>query len=161
MSSFQTETNRKKIGGKNRPILTLQYYVSFSDTSQNKYISSTCVRHRKELKDDMRWSPFTGGLWIAKLQADHAWRNITHANEIKWNEMNERSELKWWNEICGRRNRRNLEKNLPRFHFVHHETLMEWPRCKFENPAVRCRHLTACATELHSLHNINEKLYIY
>ena len=43
-------------------------------------------------------------------------------------------------------NGRNPEKNLPRPHFVHHETHMEGPRCELGTSAVRGEHLTACAT---------------
>ena len=43
-------------------------------------------------------------------------------------------------------NRRNPVKNLPRPHFVHHETRMEGPRRELGTPAVRGERLTACAT---------------
>ena len=33
-------------------------------------------------------------------------------------------------------NGRNPEKNLPRPHFIHHETHMEWPRRELGTPAV-------------------------
>ena len=43
-------------------------------------------------------------------------------------------------------NGRNPVKNLPRPHFVHHETHMEGPRCELGTPAVGGERLTACAT---------------
>ena len=33
--------------------------------------------------------PFIEGLWIARVPADHAWRAITGADGLKWNEINE------------------------------------------------------------------------
>ena len=52
-------------------------------------------------------------------------------------------------------NGRNPEKNLRRPHFVHHETHMEWPRCKLGIPAVGGECLTAYATR--PLQGINVK----
>ena len=49
-------------------------------------------------------------------------------------------------------NRRNPEKNLPRPHFVHHETHMEGPRRELGTPAVGGERLTACATRPPGLH---------
>ena len=43
-------------------------------------------------------------------------------------------------------NGRNPVKNLPRPHFVHHETHMEGPRRELGTPAVGGERLTACAT---------------
>ena len=48
-------------------------------------------------------------------------------------------------------NGRNPVKNLPRPHFVHHETHMEGPRRKLGTPAVGGERLTACATRPHIL----------
>ena len=62
--------------------------------------------------------------------------------------MDEMSVEKWWNEICGGENGRNPVKNLPRPHFVHHETHMEGLRCELRTSAVGGEHLTACATRL-------------
>ena len=65
---------------------------------------------------------------------------------MKQNEMDEMSMEKWWNEICGRGKQEKPEKNLPRPHFVHHETHMEGPRRELGTPAVGGERLTACAT---------------
>ena len=46
---------------------------------------------RAGLKDQMRWSLYVKGLWIAMMPADHAWRTITGVDEMKWSEMNEMS----------------------------------------------------------------------
>ena len=43
-------------------------------------------------------------------------------------------------------NGRNPVKNLPRPHFVHHETHMEGSRRELGTPAVGGEHLTTCAT---------------
>ena len=65
----------------------------------------------------------------------------------------------WWSETkCMRwvwrnggikfmvgENGRNPEKNLPRPHFVPHETHMEWPKRELRTPAVGGERLTACA----------------
>ena len=48
----------------------------------------------------MRWSPSIIGPWVARVLADHAWCTITRG--MKWNEMDEMSVEKWWNEVCGR-----------------------------------------------------------
>ena len=93
----------------------------------------------------MRWSPYIAGQWIARVPADHAWRTITRADEIKRND--EMSMEKWWNEICGRGNERNPAKNLPKPRFVHHETHMEWPRRELGTPAVGGERLTALRHE--------------
>ena len=49
----------------------------------------------------MRWSPYIEGQWIARVPADQAW-NITGADKMKWNEMDDVSVEKGWNEIYGR-----------------------------------------------------------
>ena len=54
---------------------------------------------------------------------------------------------KGWNEICGRENGRNPEKNLPRHRFVHHETHMGRPKLEFGTSVVGGERLNAYATE--------------
>ena len=78
--------------------------------------------------------------------ANYAYCTITGTDEINWNEMNDMSVEKWWNDICGRGKREKPEKTLPRPRFVHHETHIEWPRRELGTPAVRGKRLTACAT---------------
>ena len=59
--------------------------------------------------DEMRWSPFIECLWIARVPADHTWRSITGAYEMK--QMNEMGVEKLWNELCERGKREKpLEK---------------------------------------------------
>ena len=57
----------------------------------------------------------------------------------------------WWTDngikFVAEENGRNPMKNLPRLHFIHHETHMEWPRCKLRNTVVGGEHLTACTME--------------
>ena len=109
-------------------------------------ISSTRVRYKGWSFDEMRWCHFIEDLRIAKLSADHACRTITEADEIKWNEMNEMSVEKWWNEICGRGKRRNRDNSLPSLRLVHHVTHMEWSRSELGITAVVGeRRLTACS----------------
>ena len=109
------------------------------------YLSSTRVQHKVGSRDEMRWSPYFIGPWVARVPADHAWRTITRADETKW--------MRWvWKNggmkfVVGE-NGRNPVKNLPRPRFVHHETHMEGPRCKLGTPAVGGERLTACATRL-------------
>ena len=55
---------------------------------------------------------------------------------MKWNEMDEMSVEKWWNEVYGRGKREKPRENLPRSRFVHHETHMEGPRRELGTPAV-------------------------
>ena len=43
-------------------------------------------------------------LKISKDSGNPACRTIIEAVEMKWNEINEMSVEKWWNEICGRGN---------------------------------------------------------
>ena len=91
----------------------------------------------------MRWSPDIVGQWIARVPADHAWRTITRADEMKL--------MRWvWRSggmkfVVGE-NGINPEKNLPRPCFVHHEPHMEWPRRELGTPEVGGERLTACAT---------------
>ena len=47
----------------------------------------------------MRWSPHSIGPWVARVPADHAC--APSQGRMKWNEMDEMSVEKWWNEICG------------------------------------------------------------
>ena len=74
--------------------------------------SPTRVCYRSGSRNEMRWSPFIEGLWIAKMQADHTLRTITCADEIKLNEMNEMSVVKRWNEIWGR-GKRKKKQGIP------------------------------------------------
>ena len=108
------------------------------------WISST-TQGRVEGWDSMKplhWRP------VNIKDADHACRIIIVADEMKWNEMNEMSMGKWWNEIRGRENGRNPEKKLTRSRFVHHETYMEWSRRKLGTLAAGGERLTGCATGL-------------
>ena len=106
----------------------------------NINIRNSCpTQGRVEGWDAMK--PHIIGRRVARVPADHAWRTITSADEMKRN---------GWDE-CGMKsvigeNRRNPEKNLPRPRFVHHETHMEWPRRELGTPAVGGESLTACAT---------------
>ena len=68
----------------------------------DKKISSTHVWHRVGSKDEMWWSSYNAGLWIARMPANHAWCTITRADEMELSEMNEMSVEKWWNVICGK-----------------------------------------------------------
>ena len=68
-------------------------------------------------------------------------------NEMKRNEMNERSVKKRWNEIYGRIKREKPEDNVPRLRSVHHETHMKWQRRELGTPVVGGERLTAWATE--------------
>ena len=52
-------------------------------------------------RDEIRWSPYIEGQWIASMSVDHACLTITGADKMKWNEMDEMSVEKLWNEICG------------------------------------------------------------
>ena len=91
----------------------------------------------------MRRSPEIRGPWIARVPADHVWRTITRADEMK------RNGWVWRNGVMkfvAGENGRNPEKNLPRPRSVHHEIHMEWPRRELGTPAVGGERLTACAT---------------
>ena len=59
------------------------------------------------------------------MSADHAWRTITGADEMEWNEVNEMSVEKWWYQILA-----------DRLLFVHHEAYVEGPRHELGTPAV-------------------------
>ena len=84
----------------------------------------------------------------------------THHHKSWWNEM------KWMRWVWGNggmkfvvgENGRNLEKNLPRPRFVHHETHMEWPRRELGTPAVGGEGLTACATRPPISHKIIHRI---
>ena len=43
-------------------------------------------RHRVGSRDEMRWSPYIEGQWIARMPADHVCRTIIEVEEIKRNE---------------------------------------------------------------------------
>ena len=76
------------------------------------------------------------------------WPPLMHHHKGGWNET---KWMRWvWRNggmkfVVGE-NGKNPEKNLPRPHFVHHETHMEGPRCELGTPAVGGERLTACAT---------------
>ena len=94
----------------------------------------------------MRWSPYFIGPWIARVPADHAWRTITGADEMKRNGWDECGEMVEMVKLVVGENGRNPVKNLPRPRFVHHETHMEGPRREFGTPAVGGERLThGCA----------------
>ena len=72
------------------------------------------VQHTVGSRDDMQWSSYIKGQWVARVPTDHACRTTTVAHEMKRNEMDEMSVEEWWDEIFGRENERNSEKNLLR-----------------------------------------------
>ena len=83
---------------------------------------------------------------------------LTHHHKGRWNET---KWMRWVRRNGGMKfvvgeNGRNPMKNLPRPHFVHHETHMEGPRRELGTPAVGGERLTACATRPPCLY----KLYI-
>ena len=47
-------------------------------------ISSTRVRHRTGKRDEMWWSPYIKGQWIARVPANQGCRTLTGADEMKW-----------------------------------------------------------------------------
>ena len=65
-----------------------------------KLISSIRVQDKVGSRDEMRWSPYIVGQWVARVPADHA--DAPSQGLMKWSEMDEMSVEKWWNEICGR-----------------------------------------------------------
>ena len=72
---------------------------------------------------------------------------LTHHHKGGWHEM---KWMRWvWRnggmKVVVGENGRNPMKNLPRPHFVHHETHMEGPRRELGTPAVGDERLTACA----------------
>ena len=76
----------------------IRVYVSQSDINKLCIISSTLARHRAGSRDEMRWSPFTEGLRVARMSADHA----PSQGRVKWNEMkrnvwDECGEMVEWN----------------------------------------------------------------
>ena len=87
--------------------------------------------------------------WRSVNSKDASWPHLMHHHRGRWNEMNEMSVKKWWNEICGRgQHEKPREKNLSRLHFVCHETVMEWSWCELGTPAVGFKCLNTCAMEL-------------
>ena len=83
---------------------------------------------------------------MARMPPDYDLRTITGADEMKWNELNEMSVEKWYNEVCGMGKRKNTDENLSGLRFVYHETHIWWPRCELGIPAVGGERLTACTT---------------
>ena len=60
------------------------------------------------------------------MPTDSACRSVAGGDGMEWNEMDEMSVEKWWNETCGKgENGKNPEKLLLRLRFVHPETHME------------------------------------
>ena len=114
-------------------------------SSRRTQISSTRVQHKVGSRDEMRWRPYIIGPWVARVPADHAWRTITRADEMKRTGWDESGEMVEWNLRYGE-NGRNPVKNLPRPHVAHHETHMEGPSRELGTPAVGGERLTACAT---------------
>ena len=47
----------------------------------------------------MRWSPYIIGPWVARVRPTMP--DAPSQGRMKWNEMDEMSVEKWWNEICG------------------------------------------------------------
>ena len=95
-------------------------------------------KHKVGSRDEVLWSPYIIGPWVARVPADHACRTIKMADEMKrngWDECGEMVEMKF---VVGE-NWRNPEKNLPRPRFVHHETHMEWPRRELGNIYIKFR----------------------
>ena len=62
-----------------------------------KQISLTRVQHKVGSRDEMRWSPYIIGPWVARVPADHAWRTITKADEMEQNGWDECGEMVEWN----------------------------------------------------------------
>ena len=112
------------------------------------HVSSTRVRYRTGSLDEMRWSPFIEGLWIARIPDDQAWRRIPGANE-----MNEMSVEKWWNKICGR-GKREKSREKPT------QTPLEWPRGELGSQAGGGENLTAWVTEPPSWVEINKNKFL-
>ena len=85
------------------------------------------------------------------------WPRLMHHHKGRWNET---KWMRWVWRNGGRKfvvgeNGRNPMKNLPRPHFVHHETHLEGPRRELGTPAVGGERLTACATRPPVIHNAN------
>ena len=74
-------------------------------------ISSTRVRYRAESRDEIRWCTYIENLWIPRMSADQACRTITGADEMNWNEINEMSMERKWNEILWHRKTGETPKN--------------------------------------------------
>ena len=119
-------------------------YISGKHSSFNKYIW-TRVRHRAGSSDEMRWSPFTEGLWIARISVDHAWRTVTGADEMKWNELNMCGES--WNEICGRGKREKHREKPIQTPFRPPRSPQGVTETWTLDPSGGRRHPTACAAE--------------
>ena len=91
---------------------------------------------------------------IARVPANHACRTMGWR---KWNETKCMRRV-WRNDrtkcVVGENGRNHSKKSLPRPHFVHNETHMEWPRCEFGTPAegrerVNCKSFRICKIILH------------
>ena len=63
-------------------------------------ISSTRVQHKVRSRDEMRWSPYIIRPWVARVRPTTP--DAPSHGLMKWNEMDEMSVEKLWNEICGR-----------------------------------------------------------
>ena len=67
--------------------------IVYKHTGIKIKISSTRVQHKVGSRDEIRWSPNIIGQWIARVPADHAWRTITRADEMKRNGWDECGEM--------------------------------------------------------------------
>ena len=82
-------------------LLIIMYSFSFS-ILESRFInlikiSSTRVQHKVGSRDEMRWSPYIIGPWVAMVPANHAWCTITRVDEMKQNGWDECGEMVEWN----------------------------------------------------------------
>ena len=68
---------------------------------------------------------------------------------MEWNKM---KWMRWvWrsggSKFVAGKTVRNHDKNLPRLHFVHHETHVQWPRRDLGTPTMEGERLITCATK--------------
>ena len=88
-------------------------WISHTVNRPNSFFATTRVRYWAGSRDDMGWNPYIRGLWLARMPADHTWRTITGANEMKWNETNDMNvEIGGMKFVAGE-NGRDPEENLP------------------------------------------------